>query len=87
MKLEIEVTEGEIKTAIERHIRSAIAERVNAWGSQEYVKKAVQQAWNETVDSFVKECMRDNQRLKDDVMGAIQRKLQAQVTKLMKETK
>ena len=32
MKLEIEITEDEIKSALERKVRTAIADQTNQWG-------------------------------------------------------
>ena len=55
MKLEIEITEDEIKSAIERKIRVAIANETNAWNNEESIKSKVKLFWHETMEQIVKE--------------------------------
>ena len=84
MKLEIEVQESEIKAAIERHIRSAIADKVNAWGSAKYVKDAVDAAWTKAVQDIVKEVTTNHVAIRARVEATMARKLTAQLTATIK---
>ena len=87
MKIEIEVTEAELKDALARHIRTAVADRVNHWGAQEEVQKKVKQAWDETVDALIKEQMANSEALKQKVQDAIEAKLKGQINALMRGKK
>lgn len=87
MKLEIEVSESEIKDALQRHIRTAIADRINTWESKNYVKEVVQQEFDDAVQRIVKEVFSDHPRIREEVETAIRNKLKAQVTALMRGKK
>lgn len=74
----------EIRDALARKVRVAITDQTNQWSADEYIIKAVKSAWQEAADSLVKECLADSDALKEKIMAAIERKLKAQLTKLMK---
>lgn len=84
MKLEIEVEESEIKDAIERNIRAAIANRVNSYASEEYVKSRINAAWIEAVDKVIAEQFADLPALTELVRKKLEAKINAKLTSLMR---
>ena len=84
MKLEIEITEEEIKSAIERKVRSAVADQTNTWGADAYIKDQVTAHWKEAVDSLVAECLNDSAVIREKIRGELERKLRAQVAAAIK---
>ena len=85
MKLEIEITETEIKSAIERKVRVAIADESNAWRTDQYIKERVKSHWADCVESIVKELIADSPKLREKIQATIEAKLKSQITALMKE--
>ena len=84
MKLEIEITEAEIKSAIERKIRVAIAEETNAWNTESAIKGKVRLYWQETMEQMVKDELAKSDQLRVKVQAAIEAKLKGQITALMR---
>jgi len=87
MKLEIEVTEAEIKSAIERKIRVAIADESNSWQNEKSLKEAVRVQWHKSMLLAVEECMADSPRLREQIHKAIEAKLRAQLSLMLKPSK
>jgi len=84
MKLNIEITEEEIKSAIERKIRVAIADESNSWNADRFIKEQVKKHWAESVEKVVSECLADTPRIKEKITAAIEAKLKGQLTAIMK---
>ena len=84
MKLEIEITEDEIRSAVERKVRTAIADQTNNWGTDAYVKECVKAHWKAAVDALVVECLNDSTVLREKIRGEVERKLRAQVSAAIK---
>jgi hypothetical protein len=87
MKLEIEITEAEIKSAVERKVRTAIADQTNQWRTDDYIKEQVARQWRLTVDSLVTEYLNDSTVMREKIVKSIEAKLRGQVTALMKAGK
>ena len=87
MKLEIEITEEEIKSAIERKVRTAIADQTNQWHVDSYIKSQVGVKWKDTVDSMITELLQDSPVIREKIIKSIEAKLRSQVVALMKEVK
>lgn len=87
MKLEIEVKESEIKDAIERNIRAAIANKMNSYMSEEIVKKRVSEAWSDAVDKVIAERLSDLPALSELVRKRIEAKITGKLNSLMREPK
>ncbi len=86
MKLEIEITEAEIKSAIERKVRTAIADQTNQWGIDAYIRNQVTTQWKAAVNSMVEEQLKDSPKMREKIVKSIEAKLRGQVTALMKGT-
>lgn len=84
MKLEIEITEDEIRSAVERKIRVAVADQSNQWGADEYIKKQVKAQWQTAVDAMIMEALNNSQALRDKIAAELERKIRAQLAAAMK---
>ena len=83
MKLEIEITEEEIKSAIERKVRTAIADQTSNYGVEQYIKESVRSKWKEVVDRMVEEYLSDSEKLKAKVISEVDKKLKAKIQAVM----
>jgi len=84
MKLEIEITEDEIRSAVERKIRVAVADQSNQFGADEYIKKQVKAQWQTAVDAMIMEALNNSQALRDKIAAELERKIRAQLAAAMK---
>ncbi|MDP2682031.1 MAG: hypothetical protein Q8P28_04370 [Deltaproteobacteria bacterium] len=84
MKIEIEVTEEEIKNAIERKVRVAIANQENAWGFDEYIRGEVKKAMPQVVDKLISECLSDHSGIKNKIIEKIERAMTAKIQAALK---
>lgn len=84
MKLEIEITEDEIRSAVERKIRVAVADQSNQWGADEYIKKQVKAQWQTAVDAMILDALNNSQALRDKIAAELERKIRAQLAAAMK---
>lgn len=80
MKLEIEITEDEIKSAIGDKVKEAIREQANKWGIEHEIKAQVKTHWNQAVDSLIKEALLDSKSLRQKIATALENKIRAQLT-------
>ena len=83
MKLEIEITEEEIKSAIERKVRTAIADQTSNYVVEQYIKESVRSKWKEVVDRMVEEYLSDSEKLKAKVISEVDKKLKAKIQAVM----
>ena len=84
MRLEIEITEDEIKSAMERKVRSAIADQTNQWGVDAYIKDQVKAHWKDVVTAMVLDQLGDSADLKAKIAAEVERKLRAQIAAALK---
>lgn len=84
MKLDIEITEEEIRNAIERKVRTAIADQTNKWGVDQYIQAQVKKHWVLAVDALIEEALSNSNGLQEKITKEIERKLRSQITRLMK---
>ena len=84
MKLEIEITEEEIKNAIERKIRVAIADQNQAYNADDFIKARVKAIWTEAVDRVATELIGDSKALQDKIDKAVENKVKARVNAMLK---
>ena len=84
MKLQIEITEDEIRSAVERKIRVAVADQSNQWGADEYIKKQVKAQWQTAVDALISEALNNSQALRNKIAGELERKIKSQLSAAMK---
>ena len=84
MKLEIEITEDEIRSAVERKVRVAVADQSNQWGADDYIKKQVKVQWTVAVDAMILDALSNSQELRNKISAELERKLRAQISAAMK---
>ena len=84
MKLEIEITEEEIKSAIERRVRVAVADQSNAWHAENHVKDRVKHHWDAAVESLVAQVIGDSKALREMVDRAVEARVRARVQSALK---
>lgn len=84
MKLEIEITEDEIKSAIERKIRVALSDVNNSFNADIYIKEQVRKYWKEVADKAVKDACEDEPELRKKIMAALENKIKGQLTAALK---
>lgn len=87
MKLEIEITEEELRSAVERKVRTAVADQTNQWNVDSYIKEQVKNHWQKAVDSLVFECLHDSAALREKIRVQVENKLRAQVAAAIKLAK
>jgi hypothetical protein len=80
MKLEIEITEDEMRSAVERKVRTAIADQTNQWGTDAYIKERVKEHWKLAVDALVSEALNDSASLRKKIAAELEKKLRAQLS-------
>jgi len=83
MKLEIEITEEEIKSAIERKIRVAIANGSNTWKNEKAIKDTVEKYWAVIIEKEIQEQLAHSDVMRVTIRALIEAKLRAQIAKLM----
>jgi hypothetical protein len=87
MKLEIEITEEELKNAVERKVRTAVADQTNQWGTDTYIKKRVEEHWKAAVDSLVQEALSNSDVLRKKIAEELERKLRNQLSAVIRVQK
>ena len=84
MKLEIEVTEDEVRSAIERKVRVAISEHVDNYWTQNSIKEVIKKHWSEAVDNIVREELENSDKIRETVQKMLEHKIKSQLTNLLK---
>jgi len=80
MKLEIEITEEELRSAIERKVRTAVADQTNSYGTDSYIKEQVKAHWKSAVDTLVEEALKNSTVLREKIAAELEKKLRAQLS-------
>jgi Na+-translocating ferredoxin:NAD+ oxidoreductase RnfG subunit len=84
VKLEIEITEEEIRSAIERKVRTAIADQNNHYGTDKYIKEQVNAHWKAAIDVMISEAMSNNTVLREKIAAEQEKKLRAKLAAALK---
>lgn len=84
MKLEIEITEEEMRSAIERNVRTAVSQQTNSYGATTYIKDQVKAHWKAAVDALVEEALKDSVVLREKIAAELEKKLRAQLAAALK---
>ena len=84
MKLEIEITEEELRSAIERKVRTAVADQTNSYGADTYIKEQVKEHWKAAVNTLVEEALKDSKVLRDKITSELEKRLRAQLATALK---
>lgn len=84
MKLEIEVTEDVLQSALEKQVRDAVIAKVNEWGAERRIKECIDAMWSDAVASLVTEALSDSARLKTLLAAELEKKLRSQLAAAIK---
>lgn len=84
MKLEIEITEEEVRSAIERKVRTAIADQTNTYATDTYIRDQVKAHWKAAVDRLVAEALNDSRVLREKIASELERKMRLQLAAAIK---
>ena len=84
MKLEIEITEDEIKSAIERKVRTAIADQTNQWGSDKYIRDRVKERWHAVVEQMINDVISNHGTLREKIQAELEKKIRSQLSAAIK---
>ena len=85
MKLEVEITEAEIRSAIERKIRVAVAQHANGYWIEQGIKDVIKKFWQETVEKIVKEEVENSTKMREIIQRSLENKIKGQLTALLKK--
>lgn len=84
MKLEIEITEDELRRAIKGKVMEVVADQTNSYRFDSYIREQVSQQWQSAVQSLVAEALTDSAKLREKIAAELERKLRAQLTAAIK---
>lgn len=83
LKIEIEITEEEIKSALERKVRTAIAGITESYRGEEAIKNEVKKAWDAALTKIVLDVMKDETAIRQRVVEALEAKIKGQLQRVM----
>lgn len=84
MKFEIEITEEELRSGIERLVRIAVADQARSYVTDAYIKEQVRAHWKAEVDAIVCVALNDSNTLRKKIVAEIEKKLRAQLSAALK---
>lgn len=84
MKIEVEISEDEIRNAVEFKIRSAVSDQSQHWSADDYIKTQVKAQWQTTVDSMILDALNNSQLLREKIATELERKLRSQLAAAIK---
>ena len=85
MKIEIEVSEDLVREEVQRQAAKAIADKLGHWDLKNAIDKVVKKLWDENVEQVVREELANSDKLRAKVAATLERKIQGQLTALMKK--
>ena len=78
-------SEDLIREEVQRQAAKVIADKLHHWEIEQAIKTVVNKLWNENVDRVVREELAKSDKLRAKVEAALERKIQGQLTALMKK--
>ena len=85
MKIEIEVSEDMIREEVQRLAVKLLLDKLTNWQLNHELNKVVNKLWDEKVDQVVREELANTDALRAKVLATLERKIQGQLTALMKK--
>lgn len=83
MKLEIEISEQLICEAIQKEASNILSSKVK-WDFRDDVKKCIDHLWDANIERVVREVLDDTDAIRAKVVAVLERKIQGQLTYLMR---
>ena len=84
MKLEIEISEQMICDAIQKEANEIVSNKIRRWDFPDDVKNCINHLWDANAERVVREVMEDTDAIRAKVLIALERKIQGQLTAIMK---
>ncbi len=86
MKIEIEVTEQELRHVLERKVHAAITDLNTDWEASSTIKQRTKEMWNATVETLLTELLGSNEELKTMVAAEVEKRIRARINAALKNT-
>lgn len=87
MKFEFEISDDDVKAAIEKRISAAIHESLNGWVLREHIAAQIKSTLTGAADAMVAKVLEGHDEMRSIIIEEVQRKLRAQIAAAMKVTK
>ena len=84
MKIEIEIDEHMIREEILKLVDRTIRNNCTAWGVEDEIRREVNLLWNDSIQAIVNEELAKADLLRAKIAATLERKIQGQLTALMK---
>lgn len=84
MKIEIEIDERMIREEILKLADKIIRNNCTAWGVEDQIRREVNLLWNDSIQAIVNEELAKADLLRAKIAATLERKIQGQLTALMK---
>jgi hypothetical protein len=84
MKIEIEIDERMIREEILKLADKTIRNNCTAWGVEDQIRREVNLLWNDSIQAIVNEELEKADLLRAKIAATLERKIQGQLTALMK---
>jgi len=84
MKIEVEVSEEELRAAIQGKIREGVAVLLNSYTTDIYIQEQIKRNWRQAVDALVLEALSDHKELRARISAKFERKLRLQLAAQLK---
>ena len=85
MKIEIEVPEDLLREEIQLQAAKMISQKLGNWQLKDELAKVVNKLWDENMEKVVREELANTDALREKVVATLERKIQGQLTALMKK--
>lgn len=85
MKIEIEVSEDVLREELQRQAARMMLDKLGHWQLKDELNKVVNKLWDENVEKVVREELANTDALREKVVATLERKIQGQLTALMKK--
>ena len=83
MKVEVEVSEDDIKRELQKKVSEAIREKFNGFGIEQIIKKAVHATIEEMMIPEIERQLSETDAIKQKIRIEIERKLKRQINAIM----
>lgn len=85
MKIEIEVSEDVLREELQRQAAKMVLDKLGHWQLKDELNKVVNKLWDENMEKVVREELSNTDALRAKVASTLERKIQGQLTALMKK--
>ncbi len=85
MKIEIEISEELVREELQRQAAKVLLDKLGHWQLKDELTKVVNKLWDENMEKVVREELANTDALREKVVATLGRKIQGQLTALMKK--